>query len=573
MSSPAAPTTTASTFASLHLDVFASVIAPLLKVNDLISAASTSKACRQLVLSPPVWRHRDFVQASPLNPPSSASLPSWCDVVQRLHMEGPRDHCTDWPLLFPSLHLFPNLCCLSIIDVREGRQPYPFPSVTSLASLRYLTQVSLWWSGQLAIGDLKLLSTLPALASFTVEVTSFETGSEETLREWLAVSAQKRGKKRKAQEVEEVAEEEKVPLIGLHQPQRREEPTDPSLPQRHSPLLLFLHALAAKPSFVHLQVKQCNLTPFVCDHMPVWPHLLCLSVEDNEELSDYSFDNAAVLFPSLTSFTSPNCSGEAIGRLLAIPKLEELRFGGDSALPITPEDVQKAVGGLRVLGTAASLHSVLYICPDLIHDEILHETAPAVLAALASVFSLTFLTRLTVPAYWLREREAVQLFAQHHFPHLRCLELQVLIDGYAKFYVCPQTDAALLPLVKPASMVVSGRAERQAARAKKHEPIREVGHPSGEGRHAVTGYVSRSRESMEAVIPANNAANFPALECLALPYRKFHAAGEGRRGVSVWMKQQLRRSYEYERVRDWEAEMVTLGEAELLKDAGVVRAW
>ena len=35
--------------------------------------------------------------------------------------------------------------------------------------------------------------------------------------------------------------------------------------------------------------------------------------------------------------------------------------------------------------------------------------------------------------------------------------------------------------------------------------------------------------------------------------------------LSDWMKQQLRRSYEYEVAVEWEAEMRTPGEAELLK--------
>ena len=76
--------------------------------------------------------------------------------------------------------------------------------------------------------------------------------------------------------------------------------------------------------------------------------------------------------------------------------------------------------------------------------------------------------------------------------------------------------------------------------------------------------VDRRGDEAELPIPASNASNFPALECLSLPYGYYNK--DTRTGdVSTWMKRQLRRSYEYERVRDWEAEMVTLGEAELLK--------
>ena len=86
----------------------------------------------------------------------------------------------------------------------------------------------------------------------------------------------------------------------------REDPNDPSLSQRHSPLLLFLHALASKQSFVHLKVHDGpvapSVTPFVMDNMPMWPHLLCLDVASNS-LRDYCL--APYRFPSLTSPASP----------------------------------------------------------------------------------------------------------------------------------------------------------------------------------------------------------------------------------------------------------------------------
>jgi len=114
-----------------------------------------------------------------------------------------------------------------------------------------------------------------------------------------------------------------------------------------------------------------------------------------------------------------------------------------------------------------------------------------------------------------------------------------------------------LPLVKPAEFVVLGRDERQAARATKQ------------------GYGYEQRVMFEdgkgCDIPAGNAANFPALECLALPYylydffRKEDIEDDNIRQVSAWIVQQLRRSYEFEIVSEWEAELSTLGEAELLK--------
>ena len=143
----------------------------------------------------------------------------------------------------------------------------------------------------------------------------------------------------------------------------------------------------------------------------------------------------------------------------------------------------------------------------------------------------------------------MQLLTRHRCPHLRCLELSVMFEYEECF--CPQTDAALLPLVQPADVVVAGRAQRQAARAAKRDKLQTD--ESGERRQHIS---------------ANNAANFPALECLALPYASYNS-GENAKNepgvVSGWTIQQLRRSYEYELAAEWEAECVTLGEAELLK--------
>ena len=52
-------------------------------------------------------------------------------------------------------------------------------------------------AGSLDIWQLRLLTTLPVLASFAAQYAGVETGSEETLREWQAVSVSKPGTKRK----------------------------------------------------------------------------------------------------------------------------------------------------------------------------------------------------------------------------------------------------------------------------------------------------------------------------------------------------------------------------------------
>ena len=179
-------------------------------------------------------------------------------------------------------------------------------------------------------------------------------------------------------------------------------------------------------------------------------------------------------------------------------------------------------------------------------------TACNSLASLTAVFTLPNLVRLTLTAGWLPEWLCVQLFTQHRFVHLRCLEL-IAQEGSGD-PLCPQTDAALLPLVKPVHFVVPGRAERQAARAAErprlefaHEEVSYGGHP--------------------LAISDNSALSFPALECLALPYVEYNRDEDiehsGR--VSDWMRAQLRRSYEFEVVEEWEAETETLGEVELLK--------
>ena len=389
---------------------------------------------------------------------------------------------------------------------------------------------------------LKLLSSLPALASFEAALTSSVGGSEATLAEWLAVSSKRDGKKRqKDQDDEEVKEEDasgRAAIAGdeanaredarLAFDQRlnggRENPTDPSLPQRHSPLLLFFNALASKPSFVYLRLldnaRASLLSPFVMEHMPVWPHLLCLSVTSGS-LQDYHI--APHCFPSLTSLSFPNCSDASIKQLVRLPKLEELRLPQYTPTRTKYGGVRTTESGFCAFSRAACLRAVQYVSPEG------HDMEPPSLAALTALFTLTNLTRLTATASWLPEHVCVPLLTQHRFENLRCLEL--IEQDSAADYLCPQSNAALLPLVQPAHMIVAGREERQAARAAKRQGIAvERGSLSGNG-----------AESED--FPANNAANFPALECLALPYWRYNIVSERTGQLSVWMRQQLRRIY------------------------------
>ena len=558
-------------FATLPRSVFESSVAPLLTTTDLLAFSSASRAARQLVLVPSLWRGKVFKSFPPFISPAS-SLPSWCGVVQLVNTQivSQVQHVPDVSakLLLASLHHFPNLRHVSAfhhVSIKHAvSKPSP-PPVTSLASLRHLTRITLLVYQSLDDWALKLLSSLPVLASFVAEWAQIETGSEETLAEWLAVSSKRSTKRKLAEdqdgdekkqeeqsskaEVKEgdADEDEEDAQFDLEQSYcvTPEDPFDPSLPQRHSPLLLFFHALASKPSFVHLKLvdndSHPSLTPFVLDNMPVWPHLLCLSVASGS-LRDYCI--APHRFPSLTSLTFPNCSDACIERLVQLPKMEELRF--PEYTTTEPEDgcVRTTERGFRALSRADSLRSVQYTPPES------YEETPS-LAALTALFTLTNLTRLTVNALWLPEHVCVPLLTQHRFEHLRCLEL---IEQYISgTHFCPQSDAALLPLVKPAHLIVPGRVERQAARAAKRQDVRKERDDSDD-------------EVEDEDIPADNATNFPALECLALPYFSYNYGNMPVTGrVSAWMKRQLRRSYEYEVAAKWEAEASTLGEAELLK--------
>ena len=569
----------------------------LLRLRDLLSVASIDRATRRLLLSSPaVWRTKVFTSvAPPPSAPISAALPSWCLAVQLVKTWGVQPGSgmpEGWSVEFAHLARYPNLRRIHATwpltthygggghkHDDDSARVSPSPS---LSSMRRLTRISLDDSGALSVDDMRLLITLPVLASFAVRNTSFASGNESTLRQWQALTASnesRRSAKRKAELLaeneqhgkREEGDEESTVEAKQHEEETddedgepmgpeasmywgTEDPNDANLPLKHSALLLFLHALASKPSFVHLELVETDLTPFVLDHMPVWPHLLSLDLQGNHNLHRYRFKRAASCFPSLTSLTQPNCSDAAISHLVRLPALEELRFPRYCCAPGRDAErrVLTSARGFRTFSKANKLRSIYYSPPQG------EDKVKPSLAALTSVFTLANLTRLTLSATW----HLYPLLSDHHFEHLRCLEL-IAQDGYAG-YLCPQTDAVLLPLVKPLDVVVEGREERQAARDWRRGS-REYGCWLDE-------HGNEAEEVDSAVpIPAGNAANFPSLECLALPYRYYspkyyQSKGRMRRGeVSWWMQEQLWRSYEYEVAAEWEAECTTLGCAELLK--------
>ena len=610
-SSFSTPTDSSSShrFCTLFNILPASAVCSFLSTADVLAVAAVDRATRlHVVSSPAVWRTRVFrafpvPPASPTSSSSTASsssvaLPSWCSAVQVMEVDADASHHnkkpTDSLSSFASLAQYHNLrrvhaenCVFTkyatfdddkpIVKKRKSTKSSPIPPPPSLSSMRHLTRLSLTLGGQISIEDMRLLATLPVLASFSMSHMDFEDGNKVTLKQWKALTSNKRqriGKRKEEllggdrdetddgnvgqeQAMDEKEEEdggdeddgddEESPEFDEYEEQ--EDPNDPSLPQKYSALLLFLHALASKPALVDLELEHCGMTPFVLDRMPVWPHLLSLTLKNNNSLRCYRFERAAECFPSLTSLTQPNCSDRAISYLVRLPALEELRFPEYLTTEEGGGGVLTSARGFRLLDKATKLRAIYYS-----PDEGADEDRPS-LDTIASVHTFTNLTRITVSAFWPLDG----LFT-HHFPHLRCLELYRQYGcGY---YFCPQTDDILLPLVKPLRALVDGRQQRQAQRAAKRQADEEGNEAGGIEEESHEG--EKETEGIASAIPVDNAANFPSLECLALPY-EYYNRGDNSGQVSRWMMAQLRRSYEYEVAAEWEAECTTLGAAELLK--------
>ena len=584
--------TSTGSLATLFRIIPASVICSFLDIADVLALASVNHAPRQLILSSPaVWRTKEF-PVLPLPPSFTPSLstdsPStWNSVVQVVnqrswwhifHTEEPRE----WPLTFvASLLLYPNLRRIHASDTdlfRYGRgsqqQTAPSPhqpvSTSSLSSMRYLTGLSLCNVDQMTVDDMRLLATLPALVSFSAAQMEFQYGNKHTLRLWQALTSNSQQRKGKGK-VDQLAaagdgedEAEAVDAAddvkegkddeGDDEEESDDSEKDSSLPQKNSAFLLFLHALASKPSLVHLELVNCGFTRSHFDHMPVWPHLLSIDLyaNDDDEFCCYDFGNAVERFPSLTSLSVSNCSDAAITHLVRLPVLEELRFHNYLCAEV---DV---VEGFRTLSEASKPRAIYFSGFVGGEDDFPYTSRHA----LDSLHSLPHLTRLSISAGWRKGR-----LLTDHFQHLRCLEL---IAHYGSWY-CQnaQADELWMPLVKPLHVQVDGRQQRQTRRAAKRRADYQKSCGEPLSRDAEDGDVARGAEEEaevagERVIPANNAANFPSLECLELPSQYYsHVDGDDK--VSRWMIAQLRRSYEYEVAAEWEAECTTLGLAELLK--------
>ena len=273
--------------ASLPQSVLACALAPLLTTADQLALSSVDKVTRRLVVTPPPWQDTVFTF---FPPPATctSSLPSLRDVVQLMQtldgsfkLDGDGHMPAEWPLSFSTLLRLPSLCHLHVRGKLFGcwgeRRPEPSPFITSLASLHHLTRITLFMStyppNSLDAIELRLLSTLPALASFTAQDVIFGDGNEETLAEFLVVSGEKQSsKKRKASEQNEkegkqVVEAEEAETTERSSPSEQRKRNDLNLLKRWTPLLLFLHALAAKPASstsLYLSAASSRLSWITC---------------------------------------------------------------------------------------------------------------------------------------------------------------------------------------------------------------------------------------------------------------------------------------------------------------------
>ena len=188
----------------------------LLRLRDLLSLASVDRATRRRLLSSPaVWRARVFASvAPPSSAPISAALPSWCLAVQLVRTEGVETRKPipeGWCVEFAHLARYPNLRRIHAtwrLITHYGNAAAPITLSPSLSSMRHLTRISLDDSGKLSVDDMRLLATLPVLASFAVRMTDFASGNEQTLRQWQALAASRQSRRSAKGDVGQLGEEE-----------------------------------------------------------------------------------------------------------------------------------------------------------------------------------------------------------------------------------------------------------------------------------------------------------------------------------------------------------------------------
>ena len=187
----------------------ATIICKLLTITDVLTVSSVDQAARrQILASSAVWHARLFTAFPPFPPSisnasSSSPLPWLCDVVQVIDtqwcssMTYDLNKPHDCPPSLYNLTFCPNLRHATLdTDLlphihQSSYHPVPTSLIIaspSLSSMRHLNRLSLYNGPEISINNMRLLATLPLLASFAVKQMFFESGNEDTLRQWQALS-------------------------------------------------------------------------------------------------------------------------------------------------------------------------------------------------------------------------------------------------------------------------------------------------------------------------------------------------------------------------------------------------
>ena len=329
----------------------------------------------------------------------------------------------------------------------------------------------------------------------------------------------------------------------------------------HSPLLLCLHQL--RRSLRYLDMQGVDLDGAVMEDCSAMPNLQVLRLgRERQPWAEYSYRCLASAFPSLTSLSLTAASMSVVQLVGSLALLEEVHWPESELWAEKTAQLVSGCAHIRALDFAEALSGQPPSPPP---------------ASFAAFCRLPLLVRLTLDARHLCEAQCEALFSSAglRLPFLRCLELRPAF--VLQRHIAPQTDAALRFVVVPPHLAPQGRAGRQLERARGRRKRRLNDGPNWGVAHPEVP--AAAEPWWEALYAAHCQSSFPfpALECLDLPYSLYSVTRrgpefEGSSRVSARMVAELRRSYEWERLEDWQAETTTLGAAEW-KKAHVVQTW
>ena len=326
------------------------------------------------------------------------------------------------------------------------------------------------------------------------------------------------------------------------------------------PLLLCLHSV--RNTLRYLDLQAIDMDGLVMEECSMMPCVQVLRMGKQDRCwTDYTYLCLVQSFPSLTSLTLTSSCKAAVQLVSSLALLEEVQWPN-----LNHQE------GLTVQHASGCSHIRGLIFTDG------HLNDPPPLASVTALLRLPLLVRLTIDARYLCETHCEALFSSSSdlcFPFLRCLEMRPA--RVPQRHVAPQTDAALRFFVLPPCLQPVGRTKRQAERMigrrmRRFEegPTWGIAHPE---------VLAAEQSWWDALYTAHSPSNFPfpVLECLDLPYKLYGVKRrgpdfEGSSRVSARMVAELRRSYEWERVEEWEVEMVTMGAAEWKKTC-VIQTW